>query len=94
VGKIAWRPLATFGPGHGVPCRPERPPRPDREAAVSAALEELSPRQREAVRLVYWRGLTPTEAAGRMLVSKQRVAQLLDAARLRLARLLRAFGGD
>ena len=43
--------------------------RTERNAALVAALDELSPRQREVLQLVFYHGMTIEEAAGVMGVS-------------------------
>jgi len=46
---------------------------------VAEAMSELTPRQAEALRLRFWRGLSPSEIAERLGVSRPRVTMLLRA---------------
>ena len=69
----------------------------DNGAAVSllkanlrrAVEEELSPRQRQTVRLYYLEGLTMSETAERLGVTKSTVSRTLARGRARLRRCLR-----
>src|SRR5262249_2848876 len=74
---------------------PETPagePRLEPEDAVLTALASLRERDREALRLVYWDGLEPSEAARALGCTAVAMRVRLHRARARLARALAAEG--
>jgi RNA polymerase sigma-70 factor, ECF subfamily len=69
--------------------RPVPPPEPgDPGAAVRAALAHLSERDREAIMLIHWEGLTPTQAARVLGTTAAAMRVRLHRAHRRLARVL------
>ena len=71
--------------------RPVPPPEPgDPGAAVCAALAQLSERDREALMLIHWEGLTPTQAARVLGTTAAAMRVRLHRAHRRLARMLDA----
>lgn len=64
----------------------------DRAAAVDAALARLAPRQREAIVLTYYQGLSNQEAAAAMEIGVEALESLLARGRRALKAML--VGGD
>lgn len=74
------------------PLPPERLEARERDAAVSAALEDLAPRERVLVQMVHLDGVSPSEAARSLGLEAGHVRVLLHRSRERLKDLLEQRG--
>lgn len=67
---------------HGAP--PAESPAPEPDAGLAEVVADLPVQQRAAIYLVYWEGMTPTEAAGAIGVRPATMRRYLHLARRRL----------